>query len=79
MFEMAFGRSKLMFSIGAFGFLLGTAAYFVFNWFATNNMIIVTSIPIADVIFAPWFISGIAGSILSIIIVFLFARFSSKA
>lgn len=76
---MAFGKPKLMLSIGFFGFLLGTAAYFAFNWFATNNMIIVTSVPIADVIFAPWFISGIAGSILSIIIVSLFGRFSSEA
>ena len=76
---MAFGRSKLMFSIGAFGFLLGTAAYFIFNWLAMNNIIIVTSVPIANVILSPWFISGIAGSIVSIVIVYIFGRFSSEA
>lgn len=76
---MALGLSKLILSIGAFGFILGSAAYLVFNWIITSNMVVVTSVPIASVLFAPWFISGIAGSILSIVMVYMFARFSSDA
>jgi len=78
-FKMAFGLSKLILSIGAFGFILGSVAYLVFNWFITSNMIVVTSLPIASVLFAPWFISGIAGCLLSIVIVYMFARFSSDS
>ncbi len=74
---MSSGLSKIMLSIGIFGFVLGTAAYFVFNWFVTSNVVVVTSVPVVNVLFAPWFISGIAGSLLSCLIVYMFGRFSS--
>jgi len=74
---MAFGLSKIMLSISIFGFILGTAAYFVFNWFVTNNIIFVTYVPVISIVFAPWFISGIAGAILSLLIVYIFGRYSS--
>ena len=78
---MAFGRTKLLLSFALLGFLVGSATYLVFNWIITNSAIGIIYIyptPILEVISAPWFMSGIAGSILSVIIIYVSARFSGE-
>ena len=78
---MAFGRTKLLLSFALLGFLVGSATYLVFNWIITNSAIGIIYIyptPILEVISAPWFMSGIAGSLLSVIIIYVSARFSGE-
>ena len=75
---MSFGRTKLFLSFAIFGFLIGTATYFVFDWIFANAAIGIQPVPILEVISAPWFISGIAGSLLSMAIIYVFAKFSAE-
>lgn len=75
---MAFGKTKILTTFAFFGFFIGTASYFIFNWFVTNNLIRITSISLADIFLAPWFVSGIIGALLSTAIVVVFARVSEK-
>ena len=67
-----------MSSFAVFGFLLGTITYFVFNWFATNGIVYVASVPISEIILSPWFISGIVGSLISIAVIYLYAHFAGQ-
>jgi len=76
--KLAWTKKSLMATFAAFGFFIGTATYFISDWFSTNNIIRITSIPIREIFSAPWFIAGIIGSIISLVIIFAFARFSSK-
>ena len=78
---MAFGRTKLLFSFALLGFLVGSVTYLVFNWIITNSAIGIIYIyptPISEIISAPWFMSGAAGSLLSVIIIYVSARFSGE-
>lgn len=75
---MAFGRTKLLTTFALFGFFIGTASYFIFNWFITNNLIRITSVSILDIILSPWFISGIVGAVLSTVVMVVFAHVSEK-
>ncbi len=70
------GRTKIFTIFALFGFFIGTAAYFIFNWFVTNNLIKLTSISIVDILLSPWFIAGIAGAVLSIVALTLIAHLS---
>jgi hypothetical protein len=69
-----YGRTKIFTIFALFGFFIGTAAYFIFNWFVTNNLIKLTSISITDILLSPWFISGAAGAVLSILVLTLIAH-----
>jgi len=73
---MSFGRTKLLLSFAFIGFLVGSAAYLVFDWILMNTTI--SAIPILGIVSAPWFLSGIAGSLLSVIAVYVSARFSGE-
>ena len=73
---MAFDRTKLLLSFALVGFLVGSAAYFVFDWIIINSALGIFYMPVP--IFAPWFLSGIAGSLLSVIAVYVAARFSGE-
>ena len=75
---MASGKSKLLFSFAILGFFVGSAAYFGFEWLTTNNMMIISSVPITQVLFAPWLISGVAGAVLSLIAISVFSHFSTE-
>jgi len=75
---MAWSRTKLMTSVAFFGFLIGTIVYFAFEWLTSNGVIYIASIPIAGVIFSPWFISGIAGALISIVAIYIYAHFSPQ-
>jgi hypothetical protein len=71
-----YGRTKIFTIFALFGFFIGTAAYFIFNWFVTNNLIKLTSISVIDILLSPWFISGVAGAVLSIVALTLIAHLS---
>lgn len=71
---MFYGRTKIFTIFALFGFVIGTAAYFIFNWFVTNNLIKLTSISATDILLSPWFISGVTGAVLSISVLTLIAR-----
>ena len=73
---MSFGRTKLLLFFSFMGFLLGSTGYYIFNWIAVNSKPEILYIPIP--VFAPWFLSGIAGSFLSIIAISIAARFSES-
>lgn len=75
---MAFGRTKILTTFAFFGFFIGTASYFIFNWFVTNDLIRIMPLSILDILLSPWFISGVTGAILSTMIVVVFAHFSEK-
>jgi len=75
---MSFDKTKLLLSFALLGFLIGSTTYYAFNWLIVSNTIGILPVPIVDILLAPWFLSGIAGSLLSIIIIYLAARFSSK-
>ena len=70
------GRTKILTIFALLGFVIGTTAYFVFNWFITHNLIKITAIPVIDILLSPWFISGLAGAILAITILAVFAYIS---
>jgi len=65
--KLALSKNKLIFSFAFLGFMIGAVAYFVFDWLTTIN------ISISQVLFAPWFISGLAGSIISLVVISVFA------
>ena len=71
---MAFERTKILTTFAIFGFLIGTAAYFIFNWARTASLLELNPAPIANLILSPWFTSGIVGAILAMLIVFIVAR-----
>ena len=73
---MAFGKKKLLLSFALFGFLVGVAAYFVFDWIIINSAFGILYIPVP--VFAPWFMSGIAGSVLAVISIYLTAHVSTQ-
>jgi hypothetical protein len=69
-----YGRTKVFTIFALFGFFIGTAAYFIYNWLVTNNLVKMTSISINDILLSPWFISGLAGAVLSMSVLALIAR-----
>ncbi len=73
---MSFGKTKLLFSFALFGFLVGSAAYYVFDWLLMNAAF---RLPLLEIITAPWCMSGIAGSAMAIIVVYASAHFSKDA
>jgi len=75
---MAWGRKKLMSSFALMGFFIGTMAYLLFEWLAANSFFYIFSIPLTQILFSPWFISGIVGALISIIAIYAFAHFSSE-
>jgi hypothetical protein len=70
------GRTKILTIFALLGFVIGTTAYFFFNWFVTHNLIKITAISIIDILLSPWFVSGLAGAILAITILAVFAHIS---
>jgi len=75
---MAWSRTKLMTSVALFGFLMGAIVYFAFEWLINNGVIYIASVPISGIIFSPWFISGIAGALISLIAIYTYAYFSPQ-
>jgi len=71
---MTLGRTTLLIGFAFLGFLLGSVAYMAFDWIFVNAAIGIQPVPILTILSAPWFISGIAGSLLSIAILYVSAR-----
>lgn len=74
---MEFGRVKLLASFALFGFIIGVAAFYVFDWFAITGIVQPAPLVLAELAASPWFASGVVGSILSVIIVYAFAHFAA--
>jgi len=73
---MAWSKTTLISSFAVLGFLLGTISYSVFNWFASNNMIYIATIPLSDLILSPGFVSGVIGSLIAVLAMYVYAHFS---
>ena len=74
---MSFGKNALMASFAFIGFLAGTALYAVFNWIVVNSTAAgILYIPVP--IFAPWFMSGLGGAFMSVILVLVVSHFSRE-
>lgn len=69
---MALGKSGLMLSFAFVGFLLGSVAYLLLDWIIVNGINLVLYIPIP--VFAPWFAAGLAGSAISIIMLYAVSK-----
>ena len=65
--KLAMSKNKLILSFAFLGFMIGATAYFAFDWLDMINM------TLPQILFAPWFISGIAGSIISLVVISVFA------
>jgi hypothetical protein len=74
---MEFGKVKLLASFALFGFIIGVAAFYVFDWFAITGIVQPAPLVLAELAASPWFASGVVGSILSVIIVYAFAHFAA--
>ncbi len=72
---MSLGKNTLLLSFALMGFLLGTVAYYALNWLIAYGGSWILWIPIP--VFGPAFMSGIAGSILSVALVYIAAHFSA--
>jgi hypothetical protein len=59
-------------SLALFGFLIGAGSWLIFDWMIINSLL-----PSVDVLLSPWFLSGVVGSFLAIVIVYVFARYST--
>ena len=73
---MAFERTKLLVSFAFLGFLVGSGSYYFFNWLIVNSGIQVP--PLAEILFSPWFVSGLTGSLLSVSVVVVFSHLASR-
>ena len=73
---MSFSKNTLLLSFAFIGFLVGSVAYFAVEWLIINWGAWILYIPFPS--FGPGFMSGIAGSILSVIAVLIAAHFSAE-
>ena len=74
---MVFEKVKLLGSFALFGFIIGAAAFYIFDWFALTGIAQPAPLVLAELAVSPWFVSGIVGSTLSVVIVYAFAHFNS--
>jgi len=75
---MSFGRTKLLVSFAFLGFFIGTAAFYAFDWLLNNTAMGTYQTPILEMVTRPWFLSGIGGSILSVVVLFVSAKFLTE-
>jgi hypothetical protein len=76
---MELGKVKLLASFALFGFIIGVAAFYIFDWFALTDIVQPAPLVFAELAASPLFASGVVGSLLSVIIVYTFAHFSADA
>jgi len=74
---MSFGRTKLLLTFALAGYLIGAVAYVAFDWIFVNAAVGIQPVPILAILTAPWFLSGIAGALLAMAILYLSAKFTS--
>lgn len=72
---MNFGRAKLILSFALLGFIVGTLTYLAFDCFVLNKS---TTITMLEIVRSSWFISGIAGAVMSVTIALTYAHFSKN-
>lgn len=74
------GRVKVLSIFALLGFVVGSVGYFAIDWIATHHIFVVSvsTVPLWEVLVAPWFLSGLAGSALSVIFVTAAARITPE-
>ena len=73
---MNIGKTLLILLFALLGFVIGNLIYLIYWWFDIGNFLAAMSI--SEIILSPWFLSGMAGSVLSISCIFALTRLSSK-
>ena len=64
-------RTKVLSLFAIFGFFIGIAAYTIFNYLTANSLINLSGLV------SPWFISGVIGAGLSIVLLMAYARLTN--
>lgn len=74
------GRVRVLSLFALLGFVVGSVGYSVLSWIASHSVFVVSvsAVPLLDILTAPWFLSGLASSALSVIIVTTVARFTPE-
>lgn len=72
---LSFGRTKMLLAFAFFGFLIGTTAYLVLDVLLLSS-IGMQPMAILELFSMPWFLSGLIGALLSILIVYVSARYA---
>jgi hypothetical protein len=73
---LSFGKGKLLLSFALLGFLIGSSGYMGLSWLMANSYIQLP--PFNELLLSNWFISGIIGSMLSILLVVTYAHFARQ-
>jgi len=68
---LSFTKAKLLISFAFLGFFGGSLTYSAINWLVVNNVIQIPALK--ELLSSPWMISGLAGSLLSVISITAFA------
>jgi len=76
---MGFEKVKLLASFALFGFIIGAAAFYIFDWFTFTGIVQPAPLVLVELAASPWFVSGVVGSILSVMLVYAFAHPNSDA
>ncbi len=73
---MSSTKAKLVVVFAFLGFFAGSLTYSAINWLIVNNII---QIPVLQALLSsPWMISGLAGSILSVVCITAFAMLARR-
>ena len=74
---MELGRFRLILSFALLGFLVGVAAYIIVDLFTLSSIIGLSQNFLLQIASAPWFLSGIGGAVLSVVIIAAFVHFTA--
>jgi hypothetical protein len=73
---MSSTKTKLIITFVFLGFFAGSLTYSAINWLIVNNVI---QIPVLrEFLSSPWMISGLAGSVLSVICITVFSMLARR-
>ena len=75
---MALGKKTLIIAFALLGFIIGAAIYFALDLIVAPTAMIGPLPGFVEILTAPWFISGIAGALLSVAVILVFAKFSHE-
>lgn len=75
---MALGKKTLIIAFALLGFIIGAAIYFALDLIVAPTAMIGPLPGFVEILTAPWFISGIAGSVLSVAALYISAARSAE-
>jgi len=73
---MSSTKAKLLISFAFLGFFAGSLTYASINWLIVNNVIQIPALK--ELLSSPWMISGLAGSLLSVVSITAFAMLTRR-